>query len=107
MIEAKYNWGTWLWGYIHTICIIDTEDMKTNVDLCISRLKALSSLFPCKECYKHFYEYIAKLDYIDVYKPMELFKWSVDLHNSVNQKLGKQQITYDKAMREWCMIIPK
>ena len=33
---------------------------------------------------------------------MVLFYWTVDLHNSVNSKLGKQQFTYQQALNIWC-----
>jgi len=29
------------------------------------------------------------------------FKWSVDVHNMVNKKLGKSTVSYDQAKRRW------
>ena len=96
--SARYDWGRYLWGYIHTICVIDTEDMKTNVDLCIRRLYSLKELIPCETCFKEFYRALEKLDEIDIYKPMEMFRWSWRVHNTVNNKLGKPEIEYEDAL---------
>jgi hypothetical protein len=38
---------------------------------------------------------------------MVLFKWSVDLHNEVNQKLNKQTWTYEQAVDHWCNKLPE
>ena len=98
-----YNWGRYLWGYIHTICVIDTEDMKTNVNLCLRRLHSLKELIPCEICFKEYYDALEKINGLDVYKPMELFRWSWQLHNNVNKKLGKREIEYEEAVLMYCV----
>lgn len=36
---------------------------------------------------------------------LELFSWSVDIHNVINAKLNKPQITHDKAYQIWSNVI--
>ena len=37
---------------------------------------------------------------------IELFNWTVDIHNIINAKLGKEQIDYDQAYQLWSTVIP-
>ena len=104
--REKENWGRALWAFIHTITIIDFEDNERFVEPCIDNLKALSGAIPCSKCVEHYIEQTKLLDAIDVNKPMVLFEWTVNLHNSVNRKLGKPEITYDEATQIWCRTVP-
>lgn len=100
MYTCKYHWGTWIWGYIHTISVVDHRDQ----NICNERiqlLKAANELFVCQTCKKEYQNYLEKLDKLEI-KPMYLFYWSVDLHNHVNKKLGKLQWGYDQALKKWC-----
>jgi hypothetical protein len=62
-----------------------------------------SMLIPCEICFKEYYDALEKINGLDVYKPMELFRWSWQLHNNVNKKLGKREIEYEEAVLMYCV----
>ena len=96
--RQKNHWGTFLWGYIHTITIIDFDDSIEMSNQCIHILKQI--IFPCKKCHAFYTENLYELENIDK-EPMSLFKWSWNLHNKVNQKLNKPIISYEEALSLW------
>lgn len=106
-IRPKYHWGIHLWGFIHTISIIDYENNEPYVIKIIENLKALSGAIPCHKCIALYEEHLKKLDGTDgtdgiaKTESMVLFKWSVDLHNAVNRKHQKPEWTYEQAITEW------
>lgn len=100
--REKVNWGYFLWGFLHTITIIDFEDNKTYNEKIVGNLKELGKVIPCHKCSKHYNEYLQKIDDLDLRKPMVLFFWSVDLHNEINSKLHKPIYSYKDAIEQWC-----
>lgn len=105
MYRQKDHWGTYLWGYIHTICIIDFQDNQPFVDKTIANLIELKNAIACPKCSKFYGEYLEKLDTIDKTESMVLFKWSVDLHNAVNRKMGKEEWSFEDALKKWTICI--
>ena len=99
----KDHWGNYLWGFIHTITIIDynDEDNEKENRNAIGILKELKDCIPCPKCRDTYKVMLEKLDDIDLQRPMILFFWSVDLHNIVNNKLNKQSWSYEKALLKW------
>ena len=97
----KDHWGIHLWGFIHTITIIDYDKIDDNIlrnKHAIVVLKELKDCIPCPTCHDTYKEMLEKLDQIDLERPLGLFYWSVDLHNIVNNKLNKPTWTYEKAL---------
>ena len=101
-ITPKSHWGNYLWGFIHTITIIDYTNNVNYNTIIIDRLHSITNVFPCPKCKETYKEYLLKLNNIDTRSPMSLFYWSVDLHNAVNTKLGKPTMTYSQAKNIWC-----
>jgi hypothetical protein len=100
--RAKNHWGSYLWGFIHTITIIDHDEKTYNYNISvIEKLKAIHKIIPCSKCEPMYSLYIKKLDYLNLNEAMILFKWSVDLHNAVNKKLGQREWSYKKALEFW------
>ncbi len=100
--KSKFHWGTHLWAYIHTITIVDGNDVIKRNKHVISKLKAIADTILCEKCETMYRKYLIKLAHIDPRTPMALFYWSVDLHNAVNAELGKELISYQQAMSIWC-----
>lgn len=100
-IRPKNHWGPYLWGFIHTITIIDYQQNEPYVIKTIENLKGLINAIPCHKCIALYEEYLKKLDEIDTKESIVLFKWSVDLHNAVNRKHQKQEWTYEQALSQW------
>ena len=70
-------------------------------------LQSIFSILPCKNCSDTYKIWIDKLNNIDVNERMVLFKWSIDLHNEVNQKLNKNTWSYEQAVERWCNKLPE
>jgi hypothetical protein len=103
--RPKHHWGTFLWGFIHTITIVDSQNnYQTNSHL-LEKLKPIYHVIPCDKCQGKYQEYITKLNYLDLRESMVLFYWSVDLHNAVNVKLGKPTWSYQQAREHWCTTV--
>lgn len=100
--RQRDNWGTHLWAFIHTITIIDLgqDNRKHNSDA-LQVLYGLQNCIPCVKCRQKYVNYLEKLADVNLDERMVLFRWSVDLHNEVNSKLNKEQMSYEKALEKW------
>ena len=105
--RPKNSWGPVIWNFIHTISIIDFLENEMYVNEIKKYLQSVFNILPCKHCCETYKIWIDKLDTIDINERMVLFKWSVDLHNEVNQKLNKQTLTYEQAVEIWCNKLPE
>ena len=101
MARAKEHWGPSLWKFIHTICIIDFEDNTPYTKDAISILNSIGPVIPCNKCRPLYEEHLKKLETIDVSQSMVLFKWSWELHNVVNLKHSKPELSYEDALKEY------
>jgi hypothetical protein len=95
------HWGPYLWGFIHTITVIDEYDNVQQNKHVMEKLRAIQNVIPCPTCVHKYQSSLKQLDLIDVREPMRLFYWSVDLHNTVNARLGKPLWSYEKALQKW------
>jgi hypothetical protein len=98
-IGPRY-WGKYGWPFLHYLTFSYPE--KATVEQqAVTRLFFLSvgELLPCPACSKHFLEAITS-DY-PVSKALEgqesLSRWLVNVHNFVNRRLGKPEMTYEQA----------
>ena len=98
---ANSHWGSFLWGFIHTITVVDSFDNVQENMRRIEKLKRIEGIIPCSACVPKYASFVKKLDMIDVREPLGLFYWGVDLHNDVNAKLGKPLWSYEKALKKW------
>lgn len=99
--RPKSEWGSYLWGFIHTVTIIDSEWNEKYVKETVEILKGIEHIIPCQKCKMEYNEALSLIDVKDT-KSMVLFYWSVDLHNKVNKKLNKKEWTYEMALDKWC-----
>jgi hypothetical protein len=88
--QPKQHWGNHLWGFIHTISLASNPKS-------IEVLRYLTNVIPCEVCKEMYLDNLKLLDTVDLNKKLALFYWSVDLHNKVNTKLNKIQLTYSEA----------
>jgi hypothetical protein len=98
---AISHWGPYLWGFIHTISVVDEYDnVQQNMHV-MAKLRAVKDVIPCPSCVQKYEEFLKQFDFVDVRDPLRLFYWSVDLHNDVNAKLGKPLWSYRQALLKW------
>jgi hypothetical protein len=78
-------WGPWAWRLLHELCgmMDDVSDPATQQKM-VTLLENFSLLLPCPICSDHYEQLI-------LYKPPRpaYYAWSVEIHNAVNSKLGK------------------
>jgi hypothetical protein len=95
---AKF--GPYYWGVLHLACLggIDPAALQALVYL-------FPAILPCPACGMHFAEVLNENPLPETNDPDALFKWSVDVHNTVNRKLEKPVFTYEEAYELW-MTMP-
>jgi len=104
-LRQKEHWGKYLWGFLHTISICDFDSPETNFRIqepIKNNIKMLAGSIPCNSCKDHFIDKLSSIDILDLNKSNVLFYWTVDLHNEINKKIGKQETSYLEAINIWC-----
>ena len=87
-------WGPHIWATIHNAALsADASSQYEDFEIFI---KGLSKLLPCDVCREDFLTYLKKNE-----PKRPAFEWTVDLHNHVNKKLGKNQISVESARRSF------
>lgn len=91
------QWGPAGWKFLHTITFAypdqpTLQQQRSATDLFTS----LQDMLPCPACQGHYQEFL-KQNPIPVSNAVDLQKWLVNLHNSVNQRLQKPLVTYEQA----------
>ena len=89
--------GFWASWHIRTLNYIKKEEKMLNKKI----IEWDIFNFPCMECRGHAVEYLAKNPIIIDEDQYSLFKWTVDFHNTVNMRLGKEYIDFDDAKKMW------
>jgi hypothetical protein len=95
--------GPYLWGTMHFIALgapaqFD-EGLKTVYRSFYSQIP---SIIPCASCGQHLTETMNALPIESSLTGSEaLFSWTVDLHNAVNARLGKDQVSVTDARKIW------
>ena len=93
-------WGSEGWYFIHFVALnYPMNPSENDKKRYLQFFQSLEHTLPCEGCAYNFGEKIKK------YPPRlenreSLFKWTVDMHNSVNRENGKPEITYEKALKE-------
>ena len=93
------SWGPQLWSSLHYIALgypenpsaLDKRNYKAFYE-------SLDTVLPCDKCAQHYKATTSAMP-IDPYldSASHLFEWTVAVHNVVNARLGKPQITVAEA----------
>ena len=100
---SKVVWGKSVWKTIHFIALgypdNPTEDQKLDYKTFYLLLK---TVIPCKICRDHYKETLEVNPLNDdaLKNKESLVKWTINLHNLVNQQLKYPILSYDKALNE-------
>jgi hypothetical protein len=84
------KWGPHFWMTLHIACL-GCQDAKVLVDF----VEGYKEIIPCLSCREHFEQVLVENP---VPEADDLFKWSVDVHNIVNKRLGKPEFSYEDAL---------
>ena len=95
------KFGPYFWGALHLACLgdADPQAVRTFVD-------TFALVIPCASCRVHFSEVLKANPVPQTDDPIELFNWSVDVHNIVNARIGKETIGYEEALKVWISMNP-
>lgn len=99
-MEPK-NWGKFGWGFIHNVALGYPQDITyMKKEQYRKFFEVIGHILPCLDCQEHYKKLIIEYPPVLINKDT-LFKWTVDIHNKVNNKLKKKQITYEQAYNIW------
>lgn len=90
-------WGSEGWFFLHMVAVNYPEQPTEKEKRDYRRFfESLVNVLPCPICGVHLAENMAN-NPIKLDSRNELFSWTVDIHNAVNAKNGKEIISYEKA----------
>lgn len=95
IIITPKEWGPLFWNFLHSIPNNLTKD---NACYFNAMFKKLSYVIPCNVCKEHYDKFRDenKLEMRNITK-IKMKKWILQLHNSVNLKLGKKEFTLKES----------
>lgn len=95
-------WGPHAWRFLHaaTFAYPETSPSPAHKQAFLELLTALPLILPCVECGSHFAVEI-KAHPPALENRDALTRWLVDLHNRVNQRLGKPVVAYEDVVEEY------
>jgi len=77
-----------MWKQLHQ------ASMHKSLSEFIQFISKFGKQIPCEECQKHFKQYLYDNP---LYQGINPVNWGIDMHNSVNKRLGKPVLTYPQA----------
>ena len=94
-------WGPKAWFFIHSLALgYPSSPSDADKDHYRVFFKSLSHVLPCPWCREH---YLHNLQEKELEKGLEsridLFNFTVDMHNRVNSMLGKPILSHEEALR--------
>lgn len=95
-------WGSQAWRKFHTKALYypDNPTPQDRHQIRNFYEREFYSEIPCDTCRTSYIQFIRQHP-IRSNSRTELFNWSIDIHNMVNKKLNKKQITYTEAYAIW------
>jgi hypothetical protein len=93
-------WGPILWHTIHVTALsYPSNPTYAQKKAAKEFYESLSELIPCPVCREHYKVHLQKLPlspHLD--RREDLFRWTVELHNEVNQMLGKPIVSETESI---------
>jgi predicted PurR-regulated permease PerM len=96
-------WGPSGWKFLHSITLnySDNPTEKEKQDI-INFFQTLPAVLPCDACAEHLTQHYTKYPIKNsINSRDELVKWLFDIHNEVNQSLGKSIKKFDDFINEY------
>ena len=91
-------WGPYCWNFLHSISKNYNSKYKKKYYYFIKKIKFI---LPCPVCQEHFKQYLEDNN-VELQKinKQYLEKWFFKLHNHINKKLYKKEISFKEAKKE-------
>lgn len=94
-------WGKYFWGASHCLTFAYPENPTDDDKKTIKQyFESLQNILPCEKCRYHYKLNLTKYPLTNdvLSSRYKLIKWLVDLHNEVNVRTGKQEMTVDQTI---------
>jgi hypothetical protein len=90
------NYYNHLWAVIHITALNFDKDNSNETDY-KAFYTSIGRTMPCQQCVEHYVKFVHDnpIDFED------LFGWTVNLHNSVNQTRGEAVFTREESLQYW------
>ncbi len=94
-------WGPIFWQTMHIVSLgYSPEPSKRQQEDAIQFYRSLQSMIPCSICRAHYAEFLQEIPVEQaVGSRDDLITWVFQLHNKVNARLGKRQITFEEYIQ--------
>ncbi len=93
-------WGPFFWHTIHIVALgYPNEPSYAHKRAAKDFFESLAHLIPCPVCREHYATHLEKVPispHLD--RRLDLFRWTVQLHNEVNKTLGKPLVSEAEAV---------
>ena len=93
---SKDIWGPIVWDHIHlrSICW-KQRPTREEMEAELNYLRSVFENLPCPECSGHALEYFNTPPLLNLSKNMGYRFWAFNFHNSVNERLGKDRLSFE------------
>ena len=93
-------WGPFFWHTLHIVALGYPKAPTYTDKRCAKEFyESLAYLLPCSICREHYREHLTKnpiSTYLD--NRTDLLKWTVEIHNQVNEALGKTKWSMEEVI---------
>jgi hypothetical protein len=93
-------WGPFFWHTIHIVALGYPKNPTYTDKKCAKEFyESLAYLLPCSLCREHYQEHLKKNPintFLD--SRTDLIKWTIEIHNQVNKKLGKTEWSLEEVL---------
>ena len=93
-------WGPFFWHTIHIVALGYSKNPTYTDKKCAKEFyESLAFLLPCSICREHYKGYLQEKPistFLD--SRTDLIKWTIQIHNKVNQMLGKPEWTLEEVL---------
>lgn len=90
--------GPYFWSVVHMTALSAPDDLDPEKAQAYVRFfESLPDILPCAMCGRHLKENLMTMP-VDT---SDLFRWTVDIHNLVNEQINKPEVSYEQALGYW------
>ena len=102
MTLGPATWGPSGWKFIHFVALGYPSTPSSEQKQAYSNFfSSLHKVLPCSTCANNYEKNLSLLPLTnDILNDRDkLIKWTIDIHNIVNEELGKPKISYEEAIK--------
>jgi len=97
-------WGPHAWIFLHCITMAYPNCPNNEQKKCIRNFFTnLKDILPCDSCRENYQKHIQENPLTDeiLHEKKKLIQWLINIHNLVNEKNGKDILSYDQVINKY------